>query len=237
MTSSRKKYSKKEISCLRKNEEFVASSNRGRKFENRVAQLLIALVKIHPVTVAVTEHPKVTLPYRRWPREPDFELAYRLPHQTSRRLIECQSRNVSKQDIVDKIRSMKMLSEKNRFIFVYENPESVKRSLREDLESDGIVHYDFEEFTIFVLMLSGTLQLTAPLMKACDLDDFSGSLRTPETRIDIAADFMRVLKGECPGNFNQVKQEIERQALQDIQDAKKRLRHFRPKDEGMLARG
>ncbi len=221
VTSSRKKYSEKEMSCLRKNKEFVARPNRGRKFENRVAQILMTLVKIHPVTVAVTEHPRVTLPYRRRPREPDFELVYRLPHQTSHRLIECQSRNVSKTDIVDKIRSMKILSEKNRFIFVYENPGSVKKSLREDLEPDGIVHYDFEEFTIFVLMLSGTLQLTAPLMKVCDLADFSGSLRTPEVRIDIAADFMGVLRGGRPGNLNQVKQEIERQALQDINDAKK----------------
>jgi hypothetical protein len=61
---------------------------------------------------------------------------------------------------------MKSLSDRNRFIFIYESPDFLSDAVRRNLDSDGIVHYSYEEFVHFVLELGLSLKLTAPLVEA-----------------------------------------------------------------------
>jgi hypothetical protein len=141
------------------------SNRRGRNFESLVGKLLHVLALQHPKTVKVIQHPTLKL-NNGSTAIPDFELVYELPYQIDHRIIECQDRKRSSLEIARKIRDMKAHSEKNRFLFVYKEENFLTTAVRNDLDSDGIVHYNVFEFVAFLNRLSQTLGSVA----VADLD-------------------------------------------------------------------
>lgn len=130
--------------------------NTARTFESLVGQLLEKLRAEHPDTVTVCHHPTIRL-HNDQVVIPDFELTYRLPFQTDHRLIECQDRGRSSQDILHKIRSVRALGSRNRFIFLYRSRQSVSDELQKCLDADGTVHYDIYEFAVVLEALGDSL--------------------------------------------------------------------------------
>jgi hypothetical protein len=152
------------------------NKNRGKLFEEKVASLLADVTAFLPRLVEVRTQPPFVLHNKEEVR-PDFELIYEQPPHRNHRIIECQSRNKSSNDIVHKIRQIKALSPSNRFIFVYEDPGFLSKSVRENLKSDGIVYYSHDEFAQFLLVLSASLIMTAPLVEANSAGRFSEFLQ------------------------------------------------------------
>lgn len=134
----------------------ITSNYRGLNFESIIFSLLNMLENSHHDLVKITKHPKIKL-LNGTEVIPDFELIYELPHQKEHRLIECQDRSKSSQEIVRKIRDMKSLSPKNRFIFLYKEDGYLSNEVRKALDSDGIVYYNFREFCAFLQKLNETL--------------------------------------------------------------------------------
>jgi hypothetical protein len=130
---------------------------RGRAFEGRVLKLLDWLKQRNPERSNFLYQPRVRLSNGEI-LIPDFELRYDAGYQEDRRLIECQSRDRSSQDIVHKIRHAKSLSAKNRFILVYEVEEFLREPTRLALAADGIVFYSFQQFETFIERLDVTLR-------------------------------------------------------------------------------
>jgi hypothetical protein len=96
-----------------------AQNLRGRAFEARVYALLSRLVDRHPGFIEVHAQPEIPL-LNGQIKKPDFEWVYRT-EQANHELIECQSRDRSSSEIAEKIRQIKTLSSRNRFIFVFED--------------------------------------------------------------------------------------------------------------------
>ena len=90
---------------------------------------------------------------------PDFEIRYDLGFQKDARLIECQSRNRSSNDIIHKIRHIKSLSSWNRFILVYEEKEFLASTTRWVVQADGIVAFSFEELERYLSVMEELLTL------------------------------------------------------------------------------
>ena len=88
---------------------------------------------------------------------PDFEIQFTLVFEEGRYLVECQNRKRSRAEIAHKIRYIKNLSSRNRFIFVYGTnlPEATRRVL----DADGVVVMSFEEFASFVARLDAQVRL------------------------------------------------------------------------------
>lgn len=130
------------------------SSQKGKRFEDRVADLLEALCAQHPGSVRVTKQPRISLNDGQEVC-PDFELQFRLPFEVGRYLLECQDRKRSKPDIAHKIRYVKALSKKNRFIFVHRSrlPETTRRALG----ADGVLVMDLNQLTTFLKQMGVTL--------------------------------------------------------------------------------
>lgn len=126
-------------------------------FESLVWLLLRKLADEQPKRVSVKRHPVLSLANGQ-SVIPDFELTTELPHQTDHRLIECQDRLRSSQDVLHKIRSVRAISPRNRFIFLYRNRQSISNALTLALNADGVVHYDIYEFAVFLEELSGTIE-------------------------------------------------------------------------------
>lgn len=114
----------------------MTSNDRGSSFEAAVFAQLIGLADAHPGFVEVHKQPELRLFEGRICR-PDFELVYRTD-QEHHELIECQSRNRSSFDIADKIRTAKLLSSRNRFLFVFEDLPNLGGHQRSALENDGV---------------------------------------------------------------------------------------------------
>jgi hypothetical protein len=131
----------------------------GQEFESMVESVLRLLQSLHPGVAEVRRHPHLSL-YNSVEIIPDFELVYRLPHQVERRLIECQDRDTITHDIVRKIKDARTLSDRNRFIFVYSDRSALSDAVRRDLDSAGIVHYDFADFVAMIFQLNRTLEAT-----------------------------------------------------------------------------
>lgn len=70
-------------------------------------------------------------------KKSDFELIYRLD-QEHRELIECHGRERSSSEIAEKIRQVKSLSSRNRFVFVFEDISKSSDEHRRVLEADGV---------------------------------------------------------------------------------------------------
>lgn len=134
----------------------MSTSNRGYVFEDRVHSLLLRLRTQHPKLVEVTRQKRLTL-HNGDLVIPDYELRSSLGFQTEAYLIECQSRKRSSSEIVHKIRHIKSLSPRNRFLFVYEDNDFLSESNHASLKSDGVNCYDIDGFESFLSRLSVTL--------------------------------------------------------------------------------
>lgn len=132
------------------------SNSRGQSFENRVRKLLEDLRDRHTDSVEIEYQPELHL-HTGETVYPDFELMYDLGFQKDARLIECQSRKRSSSAIVHKIRHIKSLSTRNRFIFVYEDEAFLSESVRSSLEADGVSFYAVKDFEAFIASLDKTL--------------------------------------------------------------------------------
>lgn len=130
------------------------SPQKGRRFEEQVGTLLETLRASHPDAVKVATQPRFTL-HDGQEVTPDFHLQYELPHEVGHYLIECQDRKRSKSDIAQKIRYIKALSPRNRFIFVYASnlPEATSRAL----DADGVLVTSLDDFAAFLARLEVTL--------------------------------------------------------------------------------
>lgn len=135
----------------------MESHARGAAFENRVRGLLESLQSDHPGIAKISRHPRLQLQSGEIVI-PDFELEYDLGFQKDVRLVECQSRQRSSADVVHKIRHVKSLSSRNRFIFVYEDADFLDSPLRASLDADGITFYSYDEFETFIQRLSLALR-------------------------------------------------------------------------------
>ena len=135
----------------------MADSSRGYEFEARIYTLLTQLEKKHPTVVTLKRQEAIKL-YNGDTVIPDFELRCDLGFEIEAHLIECQSRERSSSEIVHKIRHIKALSNRNRFLFVYENDSFLMPAQRSSLESDGINCYSFNEFETYIKRLELTLQ-------------------------------------------------------------------------------
>jgi len=120
------------------------ANERGRSFEGKVAALLEELARANPGLVEITTQPELRLLNGQIKR-PDFEIVYRL-EQEHHELIECQSRERSSAEIADKIRNIKSLSSRNRFVFVFEEPKKLRKQHKAALESDGVNCLSFKDF-------------------------------------------------------------------------------------------
>jgi hypothetical protein len=109
-----------------------------------VAECLHGLARAHPEAVEVLVQPTQHLLNQESAR-PDFELVYVLD-QKHHELIECQSRSRSSTAVADKIRKIKALSNRNRFVFVFEDGDALGPEHKRILESDGVMCLTFEEF-------------------------------------------------------------------------------------------
>jgi hypothetical protein len=138
--------------CLIPNE----ANQRGKEFEDMVAGCLNLLQSRHQKTVEVRSHPRISL-QNGTIVIPDFELTCMFPHQIDRRLIECQSRNKSSQDIAHRIRTIKALSPRNRFILVFRDVDYLSAAVKQALDADGVVCYPLLEFAAFLSKLSDAL--------------------------------------------------------------------------------
>lgn len=133
------------------------SNSRGRAFEDKVLKLLLALQARFPARVRVSYQPKLAL-YDGRTVIPDLELQYDLSPSTHCVLIECQSRKRILSPIVDKVRSIKDLSDRNRFWFVY--PQKLPGATGEALKKSGVTAMPFSEFRRYISLLSVTLTHT-----------------------------------------------------------------------------
>ncbi len=155
----------------------------GKEFEEVIGSLLDALVKAHPEAVTVRWQPRLAL-HDSEIVIPDFELAYRLHHQREKYLIECQNRKRTSQDICRKIRHVKSLSDRNRFIFVCGSCAALPRSVKQSLDSDGTLYYDLTGFMDFLKKLSRTLSsLKHDVDDTEFLDALTGAPPLPETMV------------------------------------------------------
>lgn len=118
-------------------------NEKGRTFEVAIGRLLDFLATNHPDMVEVTHHPRLEL-HNGESVIPDYELVYDLGFQKDHRLIECQNRERSSSDIVHKIRHVKSLSGRNRFVFVYAEEDFLTKATRHSLEADGISFYSVD---------------------------------------------------------------------------------------------
>ena len=162
----------------------VNSNIRGKAFEDLVGDYLNCLqeqnpgsVETTPGAVEVKRQVKVEL-HDKEIVIPDFELICRLDHMRDHYLIECQDRESSSQEIVHKIRHIKSLSDKNNFLFVYRNETFLTEAVRKALDNDGIIHYNLDQFVIFLLQLNTTMaKLSGRLVdKDKEFSDFQNKL-------------------------------------------------------------
>lgn len=151
------------------------SNNRGANFERLVGTLLSSLQLRHPEVVKVVPQKRIHLNNGTYDIA-DFELTCELPHQIDHRLIECQDRKRSDRDIARKIRNIKGLSDKNRFIFVFKDEGFLTEAVRKDLESDGVVYYSLIGFASFLNQLSTTLGAVVGRSKKFDFVDVATTL-------------------------------------------------------------
>jgi hypothetical protein len=128
---------------------------KGKRFEDKVGSLLKALADEHPGFVRVNVQPSIDL-YNGQVKRPDFELVYLLD-QEHRELIECQDRERSSQDIIDKIRAIKALSPRNRFKYVFGT--RLGKRHRAALESDGVGCLSMKDLTDWIVQMDSLLSM------------------------------------------------------------------------------
>ncbi|MBN2487296.1 MAG: hypothetical protein JXB34_15075 [Bacteroidales bacterium] len=131
--------------------------NKGYRFEEEIGQLLFSLKEKFPLEVEVIKQP-IETGYSRQFRA-DFELIYTLGGLEHHHLIECQDRDKISQNIADKIISQRNETNRNRFIFVYNNSSVLSKALLKRFNKIGVLAYSFNEFTDFLKQLEADLAL------------------------------------------------------------------------------
>ncbi|MBY3201319.1 hypothetical protein [Rhizobium laguerreae] len=129
----------------------MIGNNKGAEFESRVGEILETLERIHPGSVRVFTKPLYKL---REDEEiiPDFELHFDLLFEEARYIIECQNREKTDSALAHKIRHIKALTRKNRFIFVYGGSPTEWNLAA--YKNDGILTMSIAEFSLFVGRIS-----------------------------------------------------------------------------------
>lgn len=130
------------------------SPQKGKRFEDRVGEVLEVLLSRHRDTVRVARQPRISLNDGQEVC-PDFDLQFELPFEVGHYLIECQDRKRSKSDIAHKVRYLKALSRRNRFIFVYSS--SLPDATHKALDADGVLVMSLDEFAAFLARVEATL--------------------------------------------------------------------------------
>lgn len=143
---------------------------KGKDFEVRVAEVLATLCDMHPTRVRVREQPRLELNGGGFV-VPDFEVQFDLLFEEGRYLIECQNRKRSSPQVAHKIRHIKGLSSRNRFIFVH--AADIPEATRHALETDGVMVMSFEQFASFV----ARLELQVRIQEKQERPDFDQAFR------------------------------------------------------------
>jgi hypothetical protein len=138
-------------------------TERGRSFEKKVGRLLGFLQENHPTTVSYRSQPQVEL-HNGEKCFADFELTCTFPHIRDIRLIECQDREESSQDVQRKIRHVKSLSKHNRVLFVFKRPDYLSAAVGDSLHKDGVLTYDLLDFIDFLRRLDLVLKASESIV-------------------------------------------------------------------------
>lgn len=134
----------------------TSSTGKGKDFESRVSTVLEELRQRHPALVEVLAQPHLTL-NDGGEVIPDFDLKVDLTFERAGYIIECQDRRRSSAQIAHKIRHVKSLSSRNRFIFIYAS--SIPAATRRVLDADGVVVMSFDEFVAYIGRLDLVLEI------------------------------------------------------------------------------
>ncbi len=166
---------------------------RGKAFESRVGALLNKVAARHPGFIEVVAQPEIVLLNSQMKR-PDFELIYRLD-QEHHELIECQSRDRSSPEIAEKIRQIKSLSSRNRFLFVFEDISSLSGEHRKVLEGDGVNCLSPEDLEAKLRQLDSVVGL----LKGALSPDVLTTLRNHPKKSDLWVSAIRALLNQETG--------------------------------------
>jgi hypothetical protein len=150
------------------------STHRGGRFETEIGRLLEALAHSHRGLVDVNVQPEVRL-LSGAVKRPDFELVYRL-EQEHRELVEVQSREHSSAELAAKIKLIKSLSSRNRFVFVFEHVDALSATHRRELEQDGVQCLSPDDFRQKLRQLDAVL---VALKNSARVNDADVSTRQP----------------------------------------------------------
>lgn len=144
---------------LKKMLDTIKYSNikKGVEFEKDVEEVLRNLENKFKDIVKVKYQPIFNESTR--PHRADFELEYKLGGLTHQHLIECQNRKKSSYEITDKIYSVRGTSDRNRYIFVYKDPNFLNNKISNRLKEMGVLSLDFENFKKFIKKLDEDITL------------------------------------------------------------------------------
>lgn len=117
---------------------------KGKSFEAQVSILLQTVAQVFPSRVTLTPQAEVKLNDSR-KKVIDFAFDYRSLSSNHQIAIECQDRASWSSEIVDKILAIRNHSFRNRFWFVYNDPEFLTRETKKLLKSHGIIFFSFLE--------------------------------------------------------------------------------------------
>ncbi len=118
---------------------------KGKDFEIAVESLLRDMERCHSTRVRVTPQARLQLNDGRI-KYIDFAFDYVLASSDHQVAIECQDRKAWSTEIVDKILTMRNLSYRNRFWFVYRDDDFLSPEGRGVLEKHGIMHFSLSVF-------------------------------------------------------------------------------------------
>lgn len=129
-------------------------NEKGKQFEEAVAQLLAGLAMQHPRLVTVEAKPRIDLQNDEYVI-PDFHLTVELSHERRHYLIECQHREKASKGLLHKIQHVRNKQRWKTFLFLH--PNTIPPELARALDSEGVMHLDLEAFELFVARLSASL--------------------------------------------------------------------------------
>jgi len=134
-------------------------AEKGKSFEQDVAEVVGMLAIDHPRRAVVKCHPRLPLQSGET-KVPDFLLMIDLPHERSYYVIECQDRVKNSKGILMKIQYVRSKSWWKTFVFVYR--DSVAPEVKRSLEAEGVMVYSLQEFKSWIGKIDSVLKLTAP---------------------------------------------------------------------------
>lgn len=135
------------------------SNKKGSNFENKVFEMLSIFSEKHSERVEITPQKEINMSSYSYFRKIDFEIKYNLYFEIRRDLVECQNRKKSSYTITDKIYYIKSHTNRNNFIYVYEDNMNISKNHLETLKDDGILIFSFLEFKTYINNISSVLNL------------------------------------------------------------------------------